>query len=296
MVSPVQARIVVTQANSQPPAGYFAGGRDGLQLDTVITCTNLNDAGVVYRRWEVFPAIGVPLATYAVAGLEGPELTLTPPSPLGFGDVAVRLTVYGEPLPGGRPNVSIDEVVLGVRAPSGIYAPGIPVPHPHESTLGGQTALDPAVGREGRVAELARALAMGAGGGALLIPAEWVFTLSGVYDQALVPGVFDPPRRAATTRTISRVELVRRTAGAAGTTRLDVKKNGTSIFGSPPLYPHVSAIDGDYATVSVATFKEDGATLFAGDILEVSLEETETHLIGPSEGPEGLTLTVFFSS
>lgn len=296
MAQPVQARIVVAQAGVSPPSGYVAGGRDGLELDALITCINADDAGVVYRRWEIFPAVGVPFDAYAAAGVEGPELTLTPPSPLGFGDVAVRLSVYGEPLSGGRPNISVDEVVLGIRAPSGVYAPGIPVPHPHESTLGGQTALDPAVGREGRVAELARALAMGAGGGAVLIPAEWVFTLSGVYDQAVVPGYFDPPRRAPTTRTISRVEMLRRTAGSSGTTLIDVKKSGASIFGAPMLLPRVNASDGDYATASVSTFKEGGATLLVGDIVEVSLEEVEDHAPGPDEGPEGLTVVIYFAS
>lgn len=287
---------MVAQAGSSPPVGYVAGGRDGLELGALITCTNADDVGVVYRRWEVFPAVGVPIGEYAVAGLEGPELTLTPPSPQGFGDVAVRLTAYGEPLPGGRPNVSVDEVVLGIRAPSSVYAPGIPVPHPHESTLGGQTALDPVVGREGRVAELARALALGAGGGAVLIPAEWVFTLSGVHAHAVVPGYFDPPRRAPTTRTISRVEALLRTAGASGDLVVDVLKNGASIFASSGDRLRIAASEGDYAHASVgpSAFADGAATLLEGDVIEVQLVSVHAHLEGEPPGPEGLSVTVFF--
>lgn len=165
MALPVSARIVVAQAGFTPPGGYTAGSVDGLALGAEVTCTNQSDAGVIAWTWEVFPAVGQSLGAYGVAGADSPSLALTPPASTGYGDVAVRLTVYGDPLPGGRPNVAVDEAILGVRAPNGVYTPGIPIPHPHESQVGGQLVLDPTHGAQGRLAEIGRALAMGAGGG-----------------------------------------------------------------------------------------------------------------------------------
>lgn len=295
MALPVAARIVVAQATVTPPGGYVSGSVDGLVLAQLITLTNLSDSGVVGWKWEIFSATGVSLASYSVTGTATGTCAMTPPASTGFGDVAARLTVYGDPLPGGRPNVATDEVILGIRAPNATYTAGMPIPHPHESSLGGRTSIDTSVGREGRVAEALRAVALGAGGGAAVIPAEWVFTLSGVYDGATLTAFIDPPRRALTSRTISKVEIYRRTAGASGTTRCDVKKGGVSIFSGTGTQPQVTAAAGDYAYQAVTAFNGGAASLAAGDRIEVTLEAVEAYLAGPPEGPEGITVVVFFS-
>lgn len=294
MALPVAARIVVAQATVTPPVGYVSGSVDDLVLDQLITLTNTSDAGVNGWQWEVFPAVGVSKGSMGVTGEAAATLTLTPPGPYGFGDVAVKLTVYGDPLPGGQQNVATDEVILGIRAPNAIYAAGIPIPHPHETSAGKRLALNPATGREGRVAEACRALALGAGGGPAVAPAEWAFTLSGVYDGATLTAFIDPPRRALTSRTISRVEIYRRTAGASGTTRCDVKKNGTSIFSGTGTQPQVTAAAGDYAYQTLTTFVSGAAAMTAGSRLEVTLEAVETYLAGPPEGPEGILVVVYF--
>lgn len=157
-VAQVQARIVVAQAGNPAPGGYSYGPRDNLDLDALITCTNQSNASVTSHVWEVIPAVGHVEGDYGVAGKESSSLTLTPPASTGFGDVFVRLTVRGDPLPNGQPNMAVDQVLLGIRAPLAGYEAGLPIPHPRESLFGGILTLDAARGILGRFSEAVRGL------------------------------------------------------------------------------------------------------------------------------------------
>lgn len=162
----VSARIVVAQAGNPAPGGYTHGSRDNLLLDALCTLTNLDNAGVTSWAWEIYPAVGLVEGDYSASGKESATLTLTPPASTGYGDLAVRLTVRGDPLPGGRPNVAVAEALLGVRAELSGYPAGLPIVHPKESTLGGVLTLSAVRGAIGRLAEAIRAIRVaGLGGG-----------------------------------------------------------------------------------------------------------------------------------
>lgn len=161
----VEAKIVVAQAGNPAPGGYTSGPRDGLVLNALITLTNLSNTGVTSWQWEIFPAVGLEVGDYGAAGTESASCTLTPPASTGYGDLAVRLTVRGDPLPGGRANVAVAEAILGVRATLAGYEPGIPIPHWLESLRGGKVTLSAARGVIGRLAEAVRGLKAGGGGG-----------------------------------------------------------------------------------------------------------------------------------
>jgi hypothetical protein len=165
-VPQVTAAIVIAQADNPAPGGYVSGSRDGLLLNKLVTLTNLSNAGVTSWTWEVFPAVGLTEGDYSVAGKAAASCTLTPPASTGYGDLAVRLTVRGDPLPGGRPNVAVAEALLGVRAPLDGYEDGLPLVHPHEGTLGGKLVLSAVRGALGRISEAIRAFKIaGVGGG-----------------------------------------------------------------------------------------------------------------------------------
>lgn len=157
----VAARIVIAQADNAAPGGYSYGSRDGLLLNKLVTLTNQSNTGVTSHFWEVFPAVELTEAAYNVSGKESATCTLTPPASTGFGDLVVRLTVRGDPLPGGRANVAVAEAILGVRAPLTGYSDGLPLPHPMESTLGGKLVLEVLRGAIGRLSEMGRALKAG---------------------------------------------------------------------------------------------------------------------------------------
>lgn len=161
----VTAQIVIAQAGNPAPGGYTSGPRDGLLLDALITLTNLSNAGATSWQWEIFPAVGLEEGDYDIAGTESASCTLTPPASTGYGDLAVRLTVRGDPLPGGRANVAVAEAILGVRATLAGYEPGLPIPHWLESLRGGRVTLSAVRGVIGRLAEAVRGLKAGGGGG-----------------------------------------------------------------------------------------------------------------------------------
>lgn len=180
MAQQVRARIVLSQAGVGPPVGYVAGSRGDLEYDgPVITATNADNAGVIRHEWKLEPFAPSPstltAADFAETGTSGATYTATPPAD-GWGDHILTLTVYGDPLPGGKVNVSIDKVVLGiakVAATAGV--PDIRMPHPREGGPGELATIDPSTGRYGTAAELAYvvgklddAVALGGGGGGSL--------------------------------------------------------------------------------------------------------------------------------
>lgn len=162
----VEAKIVVAQAGNPAPGGYTSGSRDGLALDALVTLTNLSNAGVTSWQWEIFPAVGLAVGDYGAAGTESASCTLTPPASTGYGDLAVCLTVRGDPLPGGKANVASVVAILGVRAELSGYDDGLPIVHPFESLAGGEATLSAERGVIGRIAEAIRAFqTAGPGGG-----------------------------------------------------------------------------------------------------------------------------------
>lgn len=160
----VTAAIVVAQVDNAAPGGYTSGSRDELLLNKLITLTNLSNTGATSWTWEIFPAVGLAEGDYGVTGKATASCTLTPPATTGYGDIAVRLTVRGDPLPGGRPNIAVAEALLGVRAPLDGYAVGLPLVHPHESTLGGKLTFSAFRGALGRISEALRAVLLALAG------------------------------------------------------------------------------------------------------------------------------------
>lgn len=139
-----------------------------------------------------------------------------------------------------------------------------------------------------------RWLLIPAGGGGA--SAGWVdFDLTGVYAAAVVPGFFSPPFAVRVASTCDVVHLVRRTAGLAGSTALDVRRNGVSIYLAPGDRPVVTPADGDdYDALFPPT--DPGQVVWApGDKIEVVMLSAETFKIGPPPGPEGLRARVYYT-
>lgn len=128
------------------------------------------------------------------------------------------------------------------------------------------------------------------------VVSPFVFRLSGPYDSATIGGTIDPPRLVEGARTLATVSIFRDIAGGSGTTRIDILKNGTSVFAGTAQMPQVTFAAGANATQTVATFVAGAATLLDGDTLEAVLSAAETYTrTGDVEGPEGLTITARFS-
>ena len=114
-------------------------------------------------------------------------------------------------------------------------------------------------------------------------PADFVQGLVGAYDAAAVTGTFAPPSLVRTARTLLAVSIIRRRAGLAGITRVDILKNGVSVFALDANKPQVTAAAGDNAfntTTTIAT-----AAFAANDRVDYELEVVETALVDPDPGP-----------
>lgn len=148
----VTAKIVVAQAGNAAPGGYVDGGRDDLVTGSLITLTNADNAGALGHKWVITPCAALDLSVYGVSGTESSSCTLTPPSPDGYGDAFVELTVFGAPI-NGAPNIAIDRVPLGIRASVSGYAAGVPIPSWRETSAGGRGTLSAFGGREFRLQE-----------------------------------------------------------------------------------------------------------------------------------------------
>lgn len=122
----------------------------------------------------------------------------------------------------------------------------------------------------------------------------YVFDLSGVYSGAAVPGFWTPPRLVlpgSAPRTLQRVFLFRRTAGTAGSTTVQLYRNGNPVLAAAL---SVTAGAGDYAAATTAAFNPGENVFNALDYIEPELQAVETHKPGPPPGPEGLTLALLF--
>lgn len=122
----------------------------------------------------------------------------------------------------------------------------------------------------------------------------YVFDLSGVYSSAAVPGFWTPPRfvlPGSAPRTLQRVFLFRRTAGTAGSTTVQLYRNGNPVLAAPL---SVTAGAGDYAAATTATFNFGEDVFAVLDYIEPELQAVETHKPGPPSGPEGLTMALLF--
>ncbi len=89
------------------------------------------------------------------------------------------------------------------------------------------------------------------------------------------------PQRAGT---ITAVTLWRGTAGGAGSTTIDVNKNGTTIYTTQANRPSVTAASGDDAT-STGAAAPDVTSFVAGDIFKMDVDAVET------SNPLDLTVT-----
>jgi len=119
---------------------------------------------------------------------------------------------------------------------------------------------------------------------------ELHFTLSGEYSGAVVPAFFDPPYVAIAGFTVAFVQLVRRTAGTAGFTEIDVLKNGVTILAAPPV--KVTAAMGDDVSFFSNSFVPGQDIFLPTDRLDVVLSAVETFDAGPPAGPEGLRVVI----
>jgi hypothetical protein len=142
------------------------------------------------------------------------------------------------------------------------------------------------------------------------------FTLNGVYSSAGVPSELDPPvPYAGPAATIKRCRLIRRTAGTAGETALNVRvirvvSSGPVSFDifTPDSVIKVAASSGDRVTATkfpnipgpgiapIDTSVNGSRTLLLpGDIVEAVLTSVETFKPGPPDGPEGAMLYIEFN-
>lgn len=105
------------------------------------------------------------------------------------------------------------------------------------------------------------------------------------------PGAYvGSPVAVSTARTLAGCYLIRRSAGAGGTTRLDVLKNGLSIFALLADQPVVPAVN--YATDFKPPTVPGAANWLANDVAEVVQRTTETFQanVGFPDGPSGWSL------
>lgn len=160
----VQARIVVAQAGNPADGDYVSGSRDLLLQGATITLTNLNNTSVSSHEWSFDFPPNRTASDYTITGQTGPTCTITPlPDPRGFGDIKVKLIVTGPPV-GGKRNVSVDEIILGIPKPMEGYDAGFPVPHPKEGGAGTRATLNASTGAMGRVSQFAMAALQYLGG------------------------------------------------------------------------------------------------------------------------------------
>jgi len=136
------------------------------------------------------------------------------------------------------------------------------------------------------------------------VPAPTIFTLDGAEYSAIdlsdiilgFPGAYvGSPLRIATARSLVGCRLLRRAAGtvAPGSeTRLDVLKNGSSIFTLIADQPIVTAAMGNYATDFRPPTAPGAAVWLAADIVEVVQRTTELYLanVGFPDGPADWSL------
>lgn len=155
----VTAQIVIAQAGNPAPGGYSSGSRDDIVVGSAVTATNLDDTSATWHRWTVSPYY--PAGTLGGLGVTGDGTATCSFEPDVEGDIALTLEVAGLPLPGGGANYARQTVMLGIRAVLAGYAPGMPLPHPLEGGRGQSSAVDPAVGADGRIDEALYALKQG---------------------------------------------------------------------------------------------------------------------------------------
>lgn len=124
-------------------------------------------------------------------------------------------------------------------------------------------------------------------------PVTLEFELSGVYSAALVPGYFAAPKSVRDACICDTVHLVRRTAGSAGATQVDVLRNGASVYTLPVHRPVVQFSDGDDFEAFFPPTDLSNVNWNPGDVIEARMESVESFLAGPPPGPEGLWLRVY---
>lgn len=123
-------------------------------------------------------------------------------------------------------------------------------------------------------------------------PYEWV--IGGVYAAVLVPAYFDAPRLVVpplAPRTLVRAWLIRRTAGTAGSSSVQVYRNGNPVLAAPLA---VTAAAGDNDVQQTTAFNVGEDVFNAIDIIEAQLVTAETFNAGPPPGPDGLRLILQF--
>lgn len=120
------------------------------------------------------------------------------------------------------------------------------------------------------------------------------FCIAGVYSAAAVPAYFDPPMLVippAAPRTLFRVWMIRRTAGLAGSTTIQLYRNGNPILVTPL---SIAAASGDNAGAQTVIFNPGEDVFAATDIIECELQAVESYKAGPPPGPEGLRVLLQF--
>ena len=116
-----------------------------------------------------------------------------------------------------------------------------------------------------------------------MAPAPWVVNLNGVYSGLVVPTVFEPPMyTGGFDHLIKFIRVIRRTAGAAGSTDIQVKFTPnpgggapiwTNVFAGSP-QPSITAAQGNL--VGGQWNQMDNRTIPANSIVEIELTSVET--------------------
>lgn len=126
------------------------------------------------------------------------------------------------------------------------------------------------------------------------VPEPYRFLLAGVFSGVPVPAFFDPPELVINPyapRTLKRVSMVRRTAGTAGATSIQISRNGALVLAAPL---SVTAAAGAYATATTIAFVPGEEVFGPANIIDCVLLTTETFFAGPNPGPEGLRVLLEF--
>lgn len=128
---------------------------------------------------------------------------------------------------------------------------------------------------------------------AVQTPEPYDWTAEGVYSGAAVPVYLNAPRVVwlPAPRTLQRALLLRRTAGGAGSSAVQVYRNGNPVLTVPLA---VTAAAGDYAAAQTTSFQVGQDVFGPLDVIDVQLTSVESFKAGPPPGPEGLRLLLVF--
>lgn len=288
------AAVALIQINQGGGVNTDIAGRavKGTTTDGTVVFSNGDNSDVATWTFELLdvpPGSAIPKDTQGPGAVQ----TFTMAQPDVSGSYRMRLTVADS---SGNTNTDIRNLVVPFSG-TGILAPpfqGEPkqlplvgaLAKPNELNIGGQAFGWAGDDDSSRIFLYQTLQLIDQGLGPLTIRDR----VAGQYSGTAVPSLLGVPHLVRSARTVQEVSIVRRTAGTAGTTRVDVLVDGVSIFANDGDKPQVTAASGDDASNVTTTILNPNVT--AGQRIDFELETVETVLVGPPAGPADFEVAI----